>query len=321
MPRLGGFWGVTNSIAKELQTSVAHSNNAKKIWVDFEERFTQGIAPRVYELKMTIALLQQEKSSISIYYGKLKNVWGELQNLRAIPTCTCGAGKKMQEMQEEEKVFDFLMGLDETYKTVRSQILSVEPLSSLGRACAVVAQDEKQHNITMTKMPMVEATTLLAKESMERRERAGKIFCTKCGRKNHTHEKYYEIIGYPPNWRKPRLKDQPQQHSHSSQAHYATSSEDNANNTLAISQVQKLLSLLNKQPTQITEYPSANMATKDDLGKKISWIIDIGATDHITYDIGCITEKRKPRVSSVQIPNGESIPVYTIGQVELVRNL
>lgn len=66
--------------------------------------------------------------------------------------CTCGVGKKTQEMHEEEKLFLFLMGLDDTLKTVRSRILSLEPLLGLGRAYAVVFQDEKQHNVVATRV-------------------------------------------------------------------------------------------------------------------------------------------------------------------------
>jgi hypothetical protein len=42
--------------------------------------------------------------------------------------------KAMQLIREEENVFDFLMGLDEAYSIVRSQILSVDSLPNLGRA-------------------------------------------------------------------------------------------------------------------------------------------------------------------------------------------
>ncbi|XP_059287178.1 uncharacterized protein LOC132040543 [Lycium ferocissimum] len=119
---------LTNAIAKELQGSAAHVETAREIWVDLEERFAQGISPKVYELKRAITLLQQERASISSYYGKLKSVWGELQSLVPTPSCTCGCAcgvaKKMQSRREEEKVFDFLMGLNEAY----SQILSVDPL-------------------------------------------------------------------------------------------------------------------------------------------------------------------------------------------------
>ncbi|KAK2985868.1 hypothetical protein RJ640_009938 [Escallonia rubra] len=98
---------LTNSLAKEIQSSAAHTETASELWADLHERFTQGIAPRIYELKRNIALLQQEKAPISTYYGKLKGVWGELQALNPIPICscgcTCGAARKMQSMREADK--------------------------------------------------------------------------------------------------------------------------------------------------------------------------------------------------------------------------
>ncbi|KAL3509929.1 hypothetical protein ACH5RR_029330 [Cinchona calisaya] len=75
---------LTNALAKELQGNAAHINTAVELWADLEERLAQGVAPPVYELKLAITLLQQEKSSISSYYED-------------------------ESMHKEEKVFDFLM--------------------------------------------------------------------------------------------------------------------------------------------------------------------------------------------------------------------
>ncbi|KAK3034764.1 hypothetical protein RJ639_032277 [Escallonia herrerae] len=58
---------VTDALAKELQGSTAHVETAREIWTDLEDRFTQGITPRVYDLKRAIA--PARKSSISSYYG------------------------------------------------------------------------------------------------------------------------------------------------------------------------------------------------------------------------------------------------------------
>ncbi|KAK3013436.1 hypothetical protein RJ639_010248 [Escallonia herrerae] len=86
----------------------------------------------------------------------------ELQTLNPVPICTCGctcgAAKKMQSMREEEKVFDFLMGLDESFGTVRSQVLSIDPLPTLGRAYAIMAQEEKQRSVTADRSPLLEST-------------------------------------------------------------------------------------------------------------------------------------------------------------------
>ena len=67
----------------------------------------------------------------------------------------------MQAMREEEKVYDFLMGLDDSFNTVRSQVLSIDPLPTLGRAYAMTAQEEKQH-VVAARNPSIEATTLFS---------------------------------------------------------------------------------------------------------------------------------------------------------------
>ncbi|KAK2998862.1 hypothetical protein RJ639_023002, partial [Escallonia herrerae] len=372
---------IVNSLSRELQTSAAHADTASKIWCDFDERFTQGIALRVYDLKRSIALLQQEKSAISTYYGKLKGVWNELHNLRPIPVCTCGAGKKMQEMREEEKVFDFLMGLDDTYKTVRSQILSIDPLPGLGRAYAMAAQEEKQQVVATARVPTIEATTLLAKaphmrhggdQKIDRRgensgeRRHGGLHCTQCNRSNHSRENCYEIIGYPPGWRrpKPRGGNQPwlrasggttssatiaQQFAatadasapfpnHSpayqpwsrtagdtapatrvSQQFVATSDESVSFPSFTPSEMQRLVDLLGRQSGP-TNGPSANMTSQNIFGKPDSWIIDTGATDHISCKLDTMSDAyTNPGVPPVQIPNGDTVPVHALGRDLLSR--
>ena len=64
------------------------------------------------------------------YYWKMKALWDELENYDQIPTCTCTGCKfnisgKLEKFQEEDKVHQFFMGLDEvSYGTVRSNLLS-----------------------------------------------------------------------------------------------------------------------------------------------------------------------------------------------------
>ena len=76
---------------------------------------------------------------MAAYYGKLKTLWDELADCEQIPTCECGGYKcsiasKLEKRREEEKVHQFLMGLDDAiYGTVRSNLLANDPLPSLNR--------------------------------------------------------------------------------------------------------------------------------------------------------------------------------------------
>ena len=67
-----------------------------------------------------------------------------------LPTCTCGVAKKMAKMVEDDKVHQFLMGLDdESFSTIRRQILALEPLPSIDKIFNMVQQEE-DHKKVMT---------------------------------------------------------------------------------------------------------------------------------------------------------------------------
>ncbi|KAK3019552.1 hypothetical protein RJ639_004393 [Escallonia herrerae] len=328
---------LTNALAKEIQSSAAHADTASEVWSDLQERFTQGIDPRFYELKRAIALLQQEKTTISSYYGKLKYVWNELQASNPIPVCTCectcGAAKKMESMQEEEKVYDFLMGLDDIFSTVRSQKLSVDPLPTLGRAYAIAAQEEKlRENKT--------------------RGNGEKLRCTQCGKPNHTKEQCYELVGYPANWSVSRHRSSDQRRPKGANEHACsalsssalwtafttsspssdsptafTASFDAKSSTSPIPGLnpihyQQLMDLLGQggveagTSTNLSDNFSGKTATE------IPWVIDAGATDHITGQLDILIDKiENPNIAPVEIPNGDKVPVKSMGQVMLSNNL
>lgn len=63
------------------------------------------------------------------YYIWLNCLWDKLDDYSEIPDCTCAAATKYAKEKETEKIHQFLMDLkNETFGTVCSQILSMEPL-------------------------------------------------------------------------------------------------------------------------------------------------------------------------------------------------
>lgn len=51
------------------------------------------------------------------------------------------------EKEEQNKVMQFLMGLDDSYATVRGQILLLKPLPSVLKVFSIVNQEKKQRGI------------------------------------------------------------------------------------------------------------------------------------------------------------------------------
>lgn len=69
-------------------------------------------------------------------------------------------------MHKEKKVFDFLMGLDESYKIVRSQILNLKPSLSVGLAYAIMAQKENQLTVAASRSMVPKGATLMSRNQV-----------------------------------------------------------------------------------------------------------------------------------------------------------
>jgi hypothetical protein len=82
--------------------------------------------------------------SIFAYYNIIKSYWDELNTLTTIPECSCGALQELNQMQEIECVFQFLIGLNESYASICSQILAMDPLPNVGKVYSIIHQEEKQ---------------------------------------------------------------------------------------------------------------------------------------------------------------------------------
>jgi hypothetical protein len=132
-----------NSLTRDLHESVAYADTVREIWIDLEERFSQGNAPRIHELKRDLSLLLQGNLSVVQYYTKFKALWDELQIYDVVPKCTCGAGKSFIDAREKERVHQFMLGLNDHFSTIRSQILNIEPLPTLSKVYSMVTQEEK----------------------------------------------------------------------------------------------------------------------------------------------------------------------------------
>ncbi|XP_073109478.1 uncharacterized protein [Elaeis guineensis] len=209
-----------NSLEKDLQGSVAYADDAKTTWDDLKEHFSQENASRVHQLKRDISLFRQERQPIAVYHTKLKMMWDELSTYTKIPTyscagCTCGSAKEIAQQREEEKVHQFLMGLNrDTYEIIQSQILSMEPLPSINKVYAIVMREEKQRATHKGAEVNIEAAAInvgmlegneqiFDVKASTRNSGTSKLRCDRYERTGHDKSKCYELIGYPPNW-KPR---------------------------------------------------------------------------------------------------------------------
>lgn len=85
---------------------------------------------------------------MSVYFSKFKTLLDELLNYESIPNCTCGDLKVVVERQNRDWVVKFLMGLDESYKAIKAQVLLNKHFSSLNEVYAIIQQEERRRQIS-----------------------------------------------------------------------------------------------------------------------------------------------------------------------------
>ncbi|KAL0282712.1 UNVERIFIED_CONTAM: Copia protein [Sesamum angustifolium] len=123
-------------------------------------------------------------------------------------------------------------------------------------------------------------------------------FCTNCGESGHTKSRCYELIGYPEWWdpSKAPLKRNSKSHCH----------------------VVGVVEPSNKAQKESSPQTSIVVTKPSDTGKVFqtststinnSWIIDSGATDHMTFDTNHVKSLKISKERIEKTANGNSAPV------------
>lgn len=135
---------ILNALSKEISASVNFSDSARGMWLDLQQRYQWKNRPRIFQLRQEISNLAQDQLSVTAYFEKLKTLWNELASYR--PSCSCGrcdcsGVKNLTQYFQTEHVMAFLMGLNDSFAQVRTQLLLMEPEPTITRAFSIVAQE------------------------------------------------------------------------------------------------------------------------------------------------------------------------------------
>jgi hypothetical protein len=189
-----------NSISNSIRSGIAFVDSARDVWLDLQDRFSHRNGPRIYQLRKSLANLSQETDPVSVYYGKLKTFWDETLIYDPIPSCSCGTMKTISERYQRDCVFQFLMGLNDSYSPIRDQIMLLDPIPTIARVFSIIQQQERQHQLTSNSTQydaMAFAirkpssfTTKFPSHSKYKKERT---YCTHCKITRHTLETCFKV--------------------------------------------------------------------------------------------------------------------------------
>ncbi|XP_074306293.1 uncharacterized protein LOC141641533 [Silene latifolia] len=206
---------LSHTITPEVKALLPKFENAKQLWDAIQERFGVVDGSRIQQIIGGLRDCRQtEGMSITVYYGKLCQLWDDLDKHHPIIDCkcctNCTSAKQQLERRASERLHSFLLGLlPDPYASLRSVILAQTPLPTVARAFLMLCQEERVRGLSTVTDPQPElasfnvtpTNTFLNKppSQMTRTERQ-KLYCSHCKRSGHDRSMCFDLLGYVPDW-------------------------------------------------------------------------------------------------------------------------
>ena len=139
-----------NSIAKDICGSFLYFTTTFDIWEELRIRYLRSDGPRVFSLEKSLSYTFQNSKSLTEYFSEFKALWDEYISHHPSPSykcgnldhCSCNILKHLTNQQQSDYVMKFLMGLYDSYSTVRSQLLFQSHLPSMSIVFSLLLQEK-----------------------------------------------------------------------------------------------------------------------------------------------------------------------------------
>uniref|UniRef100_A0A1J3K0A7 Retrotransposon gag domain-containing protein n=1 Tax=Noccaea caerulescens TaxID=107243 RepID=A0A1J3K0A7_NOCCA len=181
-----------NSVMKKIYASILYFRVSADIWKDLHTRFHKSNLPRLYKLRHQLHSLRQGTMDLSSYHTQTQTYWEELSSLQV----TSRTVEALLTERETNQVIDFLMGLNDCYDNIKSQILMKKTLPSLSEVFNILDNDDSQRSARTVPKP---STFQIASNSYAPHEyQKSRPVCSHCGGLGHIVDRCYKKHGYPP---------------------------------------------------------------------------------------------------------------------------
>lgn len=84
--------------------------------------------PKVYKLQREIIQYRHGTQRVMMYFNNLTSLWSELDLLLPPISCVCDVEETYTTREEQQRLIQFLVGLNDVFDHTRQQILLMNPL-------------------------------------------------------------------------------------------------------------------------------------------------------------------------------------------------
>lgn len=268
----------------------------------------------------------------------------------------CSLQKLMLGYRSSEALTCFLKGLSDNYNTVKTQILMMDPLPDITTAFSLILQQERQISGPCVDAKVLMNSSIHGTSNANPRNGLGRgkgrgsgrgrggapqRQCTFCNRLGHTVDHCYFKHGFPPGY-SPGYKNTksinssitdddsgsaPNDHSspksNPSDGNVSQFTADQINQLKLLLQQSASFSENQCQPTnQISQIAGVSSNQQNSALGNISpnyWILDTGATDHVTCNSKNFITYHEIKPIHVTLPNGNTVKATHSGTVHFTN--
>ncbi|KAJ8644874.1 hypothetical protein MRB53_006622 [Persea americana] len=306
-----------DSMTPPLMKQFIRLPTAKDIWDAVAKTFYDGPdETKIFDLNRRSFNTRQDGKPLSTYYTELVVIFQEIDQISMSQEDTVQGVTHLHTAMSRLRVHIFLSGLDSAFDQVRGEILRKDPKLDL-EGCYAFIRKEDQQRKTMGSSPVPpESSVMIAtcprqglapvgppqKPKNNRFKHNGPLVCNYCGEIGHSKSRCYEIVGYPEWWdftKKPRK---------------------NLGGKAAV--VQSDITSLSEASANVTQPGTIGKTYNvSAISSNTTWIIDTGASDHMTNDPTQVSSIRKSSQPVISTANGTPSPVAGEGPVTLSKSL
>ncbi|TXG65499.1 hypothetical protein EZV62_006774 [Acer yangbiense] len=324
-----------NSMDPSLIGNFIRFPTAKAIWDNIAiTNFDGTDTSQVYDLKRQVMRLKQGGGSIETYYNNLQGLWREIDYRRPNPMKCEDDIQKYNSSLQEDRVYTFLDGLDDRLDKIRGDVLQIKPFPTVEQAYAHVRREDVRQAVMMAKGDTTSGAAMLSRgghksqqtsslqilsggkpnmttKSKSHTEGGG---CTHCGNVKLTRETCFKLHGYPEWWNELKAKKK-----------HDVVAKENPGRAALVS-TEPHLSLIphgdsltsTSEPTTLSDSGNNGCALFCSNQENYhGWIVDSGATDHMTFDPQDFVKPTQPKRTCIANANGLTYPVTEAGTVAL----
>ncbi|XP_024036853.1 uncharacterized protein LOC112096885 [Citrus clementina] len=292
------------SSTKPFEESSKEYEKCLKIWDALSKAFYDGSNElQVFTLNQKAFSTKQNGQPLYKFYGELVEIFRELDHRDKVVMKDPEDVVIYRRSVEKLRVHIFLAGLDEEFDQVCGEILRKDIIPDLEECYSLIRREDIRQS-KLNKKVDSETSAMIARQQSQRKfVDKSSLHCTHCRKKGHTKEQCFEIIGYPDWWdtRKKNTK-------HGSKTTVAESTST----------------------TDLRKESSMQIATSVSPGKALktltpvinsTWIIDSGATDHMTFDSRQVSQLKPSSQKHISTTNGTTTSIIGEGSLRLTNEL